>query len=632
MPALTSDGKFRGRTAQNGAVVFRGIVYARYTRFGLPEIVDYGGFGAGAGVLGGCTASDGVSGGCATAAEGDGSVGRIATDGGRVCYDATHYGCVCPQDLSHLNEQLGPDSGLEMREGELCLSVTVPPGGISGGAESLRTGNGFESSGSGAELSGSGAELSGSGLESSGSGLESSGNGSESSGNGSASSGNCAGLPVMVWIHGGSYLTGGSEDHRYDVSALAETGNVIVVKISYRLGASGYLWFPEKGVANLGLEDQKTALRWIRRHISSFGGDPDNVTLWGQSAGAHSVASLIASADGVEPLTNVPRFGGEVLFHRAILQSPPLGIKMTPRDAEKLRSLFLRRLAARMGERQDEAERSDASSGKSTGKGLGADEAERSDASSGKSTGKGLGADEAERSDASSGKSTGKGLGADEAELRWRMAETAPLENLIEVQTSMKKMHFALPFMPVLPDCTSFPKGSSPCRDSRSSGSEASGKGNLFPYSPASDSITPDPGEEAGPPFMVLLCCNRDDASVYARKILGQKLYRTPLGAVFTKILTQRIFASPLEKYLKKLRKNGIGAAMYRFNWHPEGSPLGCCHSIELPFLLGRPEDWTGAEMLRGMTEEEYQHYSKLFKTRWTDFARRGDFPADSLQ
>ncbi len=585
MPALTSDGKFRGRTAQNGAVVFRGIVYARYTRFGLPEIVDYGGFGAGAGVFGGCTAPDGVSGGCATAAEGDGSVGCTASDGGRVCYDATHYGCVCPQDLSHLNEQLGPDSGLEMREGELCLSVTVPHGGVSGGAESLRTGNGSESSGSGAELSGSGAELSGSGLESSG-------NGSESSGNGSASSGNCAGLPVMVWIHGGSYLTGGSEDHRYDVSALAETGNVIVVKISYRLGASGYLWFPEKGVANLGLEDQKTALRWIRRHISSFGGDPDNVTLWGQSAGAHSVASLIASADGVEPLTNVPRFGGEVLFHRAILQSPPLGIKMTPRDAEKLRSLFLRRLAARMGERQDEAE----------------------------------------RSDASSGKSTGKGLGADEAELRWRMAETAPLENLIEVQTSMKKMHFALPFMPVLPDCTSFPKGSSPCRDSRSSGSEASGKGNLFPYSPASDSITPDPGEEGCPPFRVLLCCNRDDASVYARKILGQKLYRTPLGAAFTKILTERIFASPLEKYLKKLRKNGIGAAMYRFSWHPEGSPLGCCHSIELPFLLGRPEDWTGAEMLRGMTEEEYQHYSKLFKTRWTDFARRGDFPADSLQ
>ncbi len=556
MPALTSDGKFRGRTAQNGAVVFRGIVYARYTRFGLPEIVDYGGFGAGAGVSGGCTASD----------------------GGRVCYDATHYGCVCPQDLSHLNEQLGPDSGLEMREGELCLSVTVPPGGIRGGAESLRTGNGFE-------LSGSGAELSGSGFESFGSGAELSGNGSSSSGNG-------VGLPVMVWIHGGSYLTGGSEDHRYDVSALAETGNVIVVKISYRLGASGYLWFPEKGVANLGLEDQKTALRWIRRHISSFGGDPDNVTLWGQSAGAHSVASLIASADGVEPLTNVPRFGGEVLFHRAILQSPPLGIKMTPRDAEKLRSLFLRRLAARMGERQDEAE----------------------------------------RSDASSGKSTGKGLGADEAELRWRMAETAPLENLIEVQTSMKKMHFALPFMPVLPDCTSFPKGSSPCRDSRSSGSEASGKGSLFPYSPVSDSITPDPGEEAGPPFMVLLCCNRDDASVYARKILGQKLYRTPLGVAFTKILTERIFASPLEKYLKKLRKSGIGAAMYRFSWHPEGSPLGCCHSIELPFLLGRPEDWIGAEMLRGMTEEEYQHYSKLFKTRWTDFARRGDFPADSLQ
>ncbi len=471
MQALTSDGKFRGQPLGNGSVVFRGIVYARYTRFGLPEIVDYG------------------SG----------------------CHDAGGYGCVCPQDLSHLNGQLGPDSGLAMREGELCLSVTVPPGTVQ--SES----------------------------------------GSASPGDVPASSDDRTGLPVMVWIHGGSYLTGGSEDHRYDVSSLTETGNVIVVKISYRLGAEGYLWMPERGAANLGLEDQKTALRWIRRHISSFGGDPDNVTLWGQSAGAHSVASLIASADDAELSTNVPRFGGEILFHRAILQSPPLGIGMSARDAEKLRAIFLRRLSRRTGEVDVEE--------------------------------------------------MGRKAGTGDAEGMWRIAETASVEELIAVQTSMKKMHFALPFMPVLPDCTSVPSSS-------------------VAESPRCRSAA------AGTPFRVLLCYNKDDASVYARKILGRTLYRTPLGAVLTKILTSRIFASPAEKYLKKLRQNGVGAALYRFSWHPEGSPLGCCHSIELPFLLGHQEDWTSAEMLKGMTEEEYRCHSASFKTLWTEFARSGVFPS----
>ena len=106
--------RFIGEKLWNGASLFHGIVYARYARFGMPEMVEY-------------------------------EEGEIV--------DAREYGCVCPQNLSHLLEQLGPDSGLKMREGELCLSVTVPE-------EEHRR------------------------------------------------------LPVMVWIHGGFYLTGGSEDHR----------------------------------------------------------------------------------------------------------------------------------------------------------------------------------------------------------------------------------------------------------------------------------------------------------------------------------------------------------------------------------------------------------------------------------
>lgn len=116
-----------------------------------------------------------------------------------------------------------------------------------------------------------------------------------------------ADLPVMVWFHGGAYVTGSGESTKYDAGALAAEG-VVVVSVGYRLGVLGYLH------GNLGLLDQLVALRWVRDNISAFGGDPANVTAFGQSAGADSVYAL-AFADT------------ENLFHRAILQSAPLGAR-----------------------------------------------------------------------------------------------------------------------------------------------------------------------------------------------------------------------------------------------------------------------------------------------------------------
>ncbi len=113
--------------------------------------------------------------------------------------------------------------------------------------------------------------------------------------------------PVMVWIHGGGYLGGGGCEDGTDGSQLAALG-VTVVSINYRLGAFGYLAHPEFG-GNFGLQDQIAALRWVRENISQFGGDPECVTIFGQSAGGHSVRMLLSS-----PLT-------EGLFHRAICQS-----------------------------------------------------------------------------------------------------------------------------------------------------------------------------------------------------------------------------------------------------------------------------------------------------------------------
>ncbi|MBI1198591.1 MAG: carboxylesterase family protein [Phenylobacterium sp.] len=121
--------------------------------------------------------------------------------------------------------------------------------------------------------------------------------------------------PVMVWIHGGSQTFGYTGSPLYDGATLAARG-VVVVTVNYRLGVLGYLAHPElsaespRGVSgNYGLLDQIEALRWVRRNIAAFGGDPTNVTIFGESAGAMSVVQMLAS-----PLARG-------LFQRAIAES-----------------------------------------------------------------------------------------------------------------------------------------------------------------------------------------------------------------------------------------------------------------------------------------------------------------------
>jgi para-nitrobenzyl esterase len=111
--------------------------------------------------------------------------------------------------------------------------------------------------------------------------------------------------PVMVWIHGGLFEFGTGA--AYDGSRFARDG-IVCVTINYRVGAEGFLYLG-KGNANLGLLDQIAALEWVQENIAAFGGDPDNVTIFGESAGAMSVATLLA----------MPRAEG--LFRRAIAQS-----------------------------------------------------------------------------------------------------------------------------------------------------------------------------------------------------------------------------------------------------------------------------------------------------------------------
>jgi para-nitrobenzyl esterase len=102
-----------------------------------------------------------------------------------------------------------------------------------------------------------------------------------------------SGLPVLVWIHGGGYLTGGSAMPEYDGRRFAREG-IVFVSINYRLNVEGFLYFDDQP-ANLGLRDQIAALHWVQDNIASFGGDPGQVTIWGQSAGAVSVFGLLGA-------------------------------------------------------------------------------------------------------------------------------------------------------------------------------------------------------------------------------------------------------------------------------------------------------------------------------------------------
>lgn len=144
-------------------------------------------------------------------------------------------------------------------------------------------------------------------------------------------SGDVTGLPVMVFIHGGSFTGGSGAADVYNGSAFARQG-VVSVSINYRLGVEGFLPIPG-APTNLGLRDQMFALQWVQNNIAAFGGDKSNVTVFGESAGAMSVANLVVS-----PLA-------KGLFKRAIVQSGhgdmvrpiPVAQRLVNKVAKKLR-------------------------------------------------------------------------------------------------------------------------------------------------------------------------------------------------------------------------------------------------------------------------------------------------------
>jgi para-nitrobenzyl esterase len=145
--------------------------------------------------------------------------------------------------------------------------------------------------------------------------------------------------PVLVWIHGGAFVMGAGSQALYDGTTLSSRGDVVVVTINYRLGCLGFLRLPGgngdgMGSGNEGLLDQIAALEWVRDNIAGFGGDPRNVTIFGESAGSISVATLLGT----------PRAQG--LFQRAILQSGSANLVSSRDHAERVAAAMLQEIGA----------------------------------------------------------------------------------------------------------------------------------------------------------------------------------------------------------------------------------------------------------------------------------------------
>jgi para-nitrobenzyl esterase len=153
--------------------------------------------------------------------------------------------------------------------------------------------------------------------------------------------------PVMVWLHGRGYAAGAGSEAWYDGTALSKRGDVVVITINHRLNVFGYLHLADVGGAEFagsgvaGLLDVVLALEWVRDNVTEFGGDPGNVTIFGESGGGSKVSTLLAmpSAEG--------------LFHRAIVQSGP-GLQGVP---AKVATEFAERLLAHLGLKANELEK-----------------------------------------------------------------------------------------------------------------------------------------------------------------------------------------------------------------------------------------------------------------------------------
>jgi para-nitrobenzyl esterase len=379
-------------------------------------------------------------------------------------------------------------------------------------------------------------------------------------------------FPVMVWFHGGGYVSGSPSQLLYNGARLAREQRVIVVNASYRLGVLGYGWFGELAPelepdGNAGLRDQVAGLRWVRDNIAAFGGDPGQVTVFGESAGGFSVATLLA----------VPE--ARPLFHRAIVQSGAADYVLSPDEAARVTEVTV---------------------GALPGSGAPADRMRAANAED------------------------------------WVRAQRQGLRQLVARGLRSTTPQFGMSFMPVvdgdlLPEQPLSAIARGDARDKPLLAGVCRDEWHLFQYAPPFNGnrdmaffrgldeadlahrfrrALPEHGEEA--------------FDLYRRKVTPDPR-RAPADC-FSALESDRIFRVPTERLLDA--QHGAGARTHGFQVTHEanafGLPLGACHVVDVPLVFGLTDTPIGQLFTGG--GEEAAALSRRMMDVWGGFAR-GEAP-----
>lgn len=328
------------------------------------------------------------------------------------------------------------------------------------------------------------------------------------------------GLPVVVWIHGGSYLTGGGDLDGFDPALLVREQHVIVVSVTYRLGLLGWVGDGAHVPENLGLLDILEALRWVRACAASLGGDPTRITVMGQSAGGDAIAALLT----------VPEARG--LFRRAIIQSAPLGIGAR-RDA------MYRAILKSVDRPQPEGE-----------------------------------------------------LDLDQ------------LHAAHQRTYSVARRFGFKGLMPLGPQWGRHPLPAERDRDEAREG--ARGVDLLVGH-------MTDEGVLAGAAIPAL-------GKAFRAPVVGSAVRKATAGR-----LQEAVYEREAARLVAAHRGAGGRAVHYVLGWRAIGSAIADGHGMDIPVLLGDPDEWVGTEMLKHETPDRIRKVGVALRQVWGDFIRDGE-------
>lgn len=365
-------------------------------------------------------------------------------------------------------------------------------------------------------------------------------------------------FPVMVWFHGGGYLSGSISQALYNGAELAKSQQVVVVNAAYRLGALGFADFstvaPElEAVTNAGLRDQVAALEWVRDNISAFAGDSGAVTVFGESAGGFSVCSLLACP------------AAQDLFHAAIVQSGAADFAISPEEARKVAEVMVAALPGDGGIAERLRDCSDKD---------------------------------------------------------WIRAQNAAVKVLVDRGLRKSTPQFAMNFLPVvdgdmLPELPIEAIARGAAADKRLLAGVCADEYHFFQYGgvlagkTTMESLRDIDDDELLRRFQRGLPEHGTEAHRYYRETITPDPARCDLDQL-SAMESDRLFRVPTLRLLDAQSRHNPACWGFQFTWPsaPFGLPLGACHVVDIPFVFGVTDTPAGlyftggGEVAKALSEE----------------------------